>query len=287
MKEIRPTTKRSEIPLPVGLPVWAFQCDHVTKAGRQCKSTAMRGAMRCRAHARGWEYRDASLRYLVWCLAPQLAVPDPASLRYVGRALVWAHWKAYMENVSALPEDKRFAVISWMLEHYDDVVDGGWIKSNGTYVRTVPSDAPWPPAAALDAARQDCGLTRSETAALVGGLKGDDLRRLAQGFAWPESRRLMAVIPHLVEELRSLACAEPEQVRAQLLTVDVATGTTLYAEIMQRMRRVTYREPQSMESFTHDALGLRRSATRGACDGSSPNGQGPPAASEPASPEDV
>ncbi len=282
MSETRPTTKRSETPLPVGLPVWAFQCDHVTKAGRQCKRTAMRGAMRCRSHARGWEYRDASLRYLVWCLAPQLAVPDPSSLRYVGRALVWAHWKAYMERVSELPDDKRFAVVSWMIEHYDDVVDGGWIKSNGTYVRTVASDAPWPPGAALDAARQDCGLTRSETAALVGGLKGDDLRRLAQGFAWPESRRLMTVIPHLVEELRSLAGDPPEQVRAVLFTVDATSGSCLYDGLMQRMRSLTYTEATSMDSYSHEALGLRRSATRGGGHGSSPDGHGAPAAQAPA-----
>jgi hypothetical protein len=186
-----------------------------------------------------------------------------------------------MENVSELPDDKRFAVISWMIEHYDAVVDGGWIKSNGTYVRTAPSDAPWPPGAALDAARQDCGMTRSETAALIGGIKGEDLRRLAQGFAWPESRRLMTLIPHLVAELQALTGPPPEQVRATLFTVNAADGRCLYDDLMQRMRSVTYTQATSMDSYSHGDLGLRRSAAPAAGGGISSDGQGAPAAEGP------
>lgn len=239
----------------------------------------MRGAMRCRRHARGWEYRDASLRYLVWCLAPQLAVPDPASLRYVSRALVWAHWKAYMENVSELPEGKRFEVVAWMIDHYDDVVEGGWIKSNGTYVRQVPSAAPWEPAVELDQVREQCALKRSEVAALVGGLKGEDLRRLSQGYAWPDSRRLMQVIPHLVAALQAHTGPPPEEVRAALLTVDAATGECLYDCIMRNMRALQAEKPAHMQDYTHAALGIRRSAASGAGGGVIPDGQVAPAAS--------
>lgn len=196
----------------------------------------MRGAMRCRRHARVWEFRSSGLRYLVWCLAPQLAVVDEAGLRYMSRELVWAHWKAYMENVSELSPEKRFEVIAWMVEHFDDVTNKGWIRSNGTFVYGEPSAEPWPPAARLEEARLRVGLSRSEVAGVLGcTVRGADLRRLAQGYAWPDSELLMHRVVKLCVALEGMVQEglEPEQMRAWMLTPTdegVRRIDALYAE---------------------------------------------------------
>lgn len=158
--------------------------------------------MRCRSHAKPWEYQTAALRYLVWCLAPQLAVVDRDALRYISKELVWAQWEAYMENISELPPKQRFEVTAWMMEHMDEVHSGGgWIHSDGFYVRNEPGEV-WGPARELDEVGSANGLTRSELGVLVGGVSGTQMRKLVQGYAWPRTQRIMWRIPLLVERLR-------------------------------------------------------------------------------------
>lgn len=257
MTETRPTRRRGEVPIPKGLPKWPYQCDAVNRSGARCGQTAMRGAMRCRRHARVWEFRSSGLRYLVWCLAPQLAVQDESALRYMSRELVWAHWKAYMEDVSMLDPEKRFEVIAWMVGHFDDVTNKGWIRSNGTFVYGEPSAEPWPPAVRLDEARERVGLQRHEVATLLGcTVQGSDLRRLAQGYAWPDSELLMHRVVQLSVALERMAQdgVEPEQMRAALMTPD-DEGASAYSALLTEAR--TWKVPERValhEAFSSEAL---------------------------------
>ena len=233
MSSSRPTRRRSEIPLPKNLPAWPYQCEHHSAGRQQCKRTAMRGAMRCKTHARVWEFKGAGLRYLVWCLAPTLAVMDESSLKYISRELIWAHWKTYMEQISDLTPDQRFEITSWMVEHFDDVTERGWLKANGTYVKGVPSAKPWPEAVSLEEARLKSGLTRSEIAALLGcSVQGADIRKLSQGFAWPDSQLLIHRVPLLSAWLHEHCSGEPEYMRVRLFTPDIDTHEALYDELL-------------------------------------------------------
>lgn len=220
----------------------------------------MRGAMRCRRHARSWEYKSAALRYMVWLLAPQLAFVDPSALRYVSRTLIWMHWKTYMEGLSELSPEKRFEVVAWMVDHFDEVSSKGWIKSNGTYVYAERSAEPWGPAVEVDSAGAACGMTRSEVASLIGGsLTGGDLRRLAQGFAWPDSQLIMhrapLLVAHLHEWLSAHAEMKPEQRRALWFTTDASTGEAQYDVLMRECRTWIPPERKALsERFSSAAL---------------------------------
>jgi hypothetical protein len=257
MTETRSTKRRAEVPIPAGLPKWPYQCESVNRSGARCGQTAIRGAMRCRRHARVWEFRSAGLRYLVWCLAPQLAVQDESALRYMSRELVWAHWKAYMEDVSALSPEKRFEVIAWMVDHFDDVTNKGWIKSNGTFVYGEAATEPWPPAARLEGLRERVGLKRSEVAHLLGcSVQGSDLRRLAQGYAWPDSELLMYRVVKLCVALEGMVQegVPEERMRAVLMTPD-DEGASAYGALMVEAR--TWQVPERgalSEAFSSKAL---------------------------------
>lgn len=191
--------------------------------------------MHCKRHAKPSEYRSAALRYIVWCLAPQLAVQDPDAVRYMGVNLVRLHWSEYMENISALDPDKRFEVVAWMMEHMDDVARRGWIRSDGVYVSSEGVE-PWVPAVELDLVRDRCGLYRGEAGALV-GTTGSALRMMAHGFAWPESAVVIHRTPLVAKALEGLVQEglDAVRMRAFMHTPD-AEGRSPYAGLMEEAR---------------------------------------------------
>ena len=156
---------------------------------------------------------------------------DPDALRYVSTELVWAYWKAFLETMEEGELERRFELVSWMLEHLDDVSVRGYILANGTYVYREGVE-PWPEGAALDKARIEAGLTRPEVATLLGcSVTGQDLRRLAHGLAWPESSLLIHRVAVLVPLLEGLSTrGRPEEVRVYLFTPD-SEGVSEYARL--------------------------------------------------------
>lgn len=156
-----------------------------------------------------------------------------------------------------LDPEKRFEVIAWMVGHFDDVTNKGWIRSNGTFVYGEPSAEPWPPAVRLDEARERVGLQRHEVATLLGcTVQGSDLRRLAQGYAWPDSELLMHRVVQLSVALERMAQdgVEPEQMRAALMTPD-DEGASAYSALLTEAR--TWKVPERValhEAFSSEAL---------------------------------
>lgn len=209
--------------------------------------------MRCKRHARSWELRSAGIRYLTWCLAPDLAVVDPDALRYISTELVWAYWRTFLETLEEGDLERRFELVSWMLENLDDVSVRGYILANGTYVYREGVE-PWPEGASLEKARTGAGLSRPEVATLLGcAVTGQDLRRLAHGLAWPESALLIHRVGILIPLLESLSeQGRPEQVRAGLFAPDTE-GLSEYARLCAFMRTQKPLTKEALEEWCSTA----------------------------------